>query len=87
MTVYLHGRVKKYLARLNESQLNRILNALEKLSLDPPEGDIKSLSGQTGYWRLRIGNLRALYRIENGAIFVTDIDPRGQAYNKKNRRK
>jgi mRNA-degrading endonuclease RelE of RelBE toxin-antitoxin system len=41
--------------------------------------------GREGYFRLRVGNFRALYRIENNAIIVTHIDPRGQVYKKKNR--
>jgi mRNA interferase RelE/StbE len=60
---------------------------LDKLALDPPKGDIVPLAGQQGNWRLRIGSYRVLYHIENDAIFVTNIVPRGQAYKKKNRGK
>jgi mRNA interferase RelE/StbE len=66
---------------------NRIKAALNALSKEPPEGDIKPLTGQAGYFRLRVGKYRALYRIEDDTIFVTNIDPRGQVYKKKNRRK
>jgi mRNA interferase RelE/StbE len=87
MQVLLRPVAVKYLERLPEPHKGKIKAALVDLSKDPPEGDIKPLTGQEGRWRLRVGSFRALYRIENDTIFVTNIDPRGQAYKKKNRRK
>lgn len=77
----------KYLERQPEPTKGRIKAALEDLAKDPPEGDIKPLMGQPGNWRLRIGGIRIIYYIENNTIFVAHIDPRGQVYKKKNRRK
>ena len=85
MHVLLRPVVAKYIDRLSATDKNRIKLALKDLSRDPPEGDIQPLTGQSGYFRLRIGNFRALYRIENNVIFITNLDPRGQAYKKKNR--
>ena len=73
--------------RMSATDKSRMRIALYDLSREPPDGDIKPLVGQPGYFRLRIGNYRVLYRIENSTIFVTNIDPRGQAYKKKNRGK
>jgi mRNA interferase RelE/StbE len=84
MTVLVEKEASKYLERLNEPNKGRIKTALEDLSKDPPEGDIRPITGRSGSFRLRIGGFRALYRIENNTIFVTNIDPRGQAYKKKN---
>jgi mRNA-degrading endonuclease RelE of RelBE toxin-antitoxin system len=50
-----------------------------------PEGDIRPLKGQPGFFRLRIGSYRLLFRINDKGIFITHIDPRGQVYNKKNK--
>jgi mRNA interferase RelE/StbE len=85
MQVLLRPVAEKYLERLNEPDKGRIKNALEDLSKDPPEGDIRPLTGQPGYWRLRVSGYRALYSIENNTIFVTNIEPRSQAYTKKER--
>jgi mRNA interferase RelE/StbE len=83
MDVLLHNAAGKYLTRINEPMKSRIIAALRDLSKEPPRGDIKSMSGQPGNFRLRVGNYRVLYRIENNKIFVTHIAPRGEAYKKK----
>jgi mRNA interferase RelE/StbE len=87
MEVLLRPVAVKYLDRVGEPNRGRIKAALEELSKEPPEGDIKPMTGQRGYFRLRVGGFRVLYRIEDDTIFVTNIDPRGQVYKKKNRRK
>jgi mRNA interferase RelE/StbE len=85
MQVLLRPVAAKYLERLGESNKSRIKAAFEDLSKEPPKGDIRPVIGRKGYFRLRVGDFRALYRIETGAIIVTNIDPRGQVYKKKNR--
>ncbi|MDR2491079.1 MAG: type II toxin-antitoxin system RelE/ParE family toxin [Spirochaetaceae bacterium] len=85
MQVLLRPIVAKYLERLDETNKNRIKAAFTDLAKDPPKGDIRPFVGQKGYFRLRVGDFRALYRIENNVIFVTNIDTRGQVYKKKNR--
>jgi len=85
--VLLRPIAKRYLDRLNQPDSGNIKAALHDLSKEPPKGDIKPISGQEGYFRLRVGKYRVLFRYERDTIFVTNIDPRGQAYKKKNRRK
>jgi len=85
--VLLRPIAKRYLDRLNQPDNGYIKDALHDLSKEPPEGDIRPLSGKGGYFRLRVGKYRVLFRYESDTIFVTNIDPRGQAYKKKNRRK
>jgi mRNA interferase RelE/StbE len=87
MQVLLRPVAAKYLERLGKPDRGRIKAAFEDLSKEPPEGDIRPVTGQKGYFRLRIGIFRALYRIEDNTIIVTTIDPRGQVYKKKNRGK
>ena len=87
MQVLLRPIARRYLDRLNQPDNGNIKTALRDLSKEPPEGDIKPLLGKAGYFRLRVGKYRVLFRYENDTIFVTNIDPRGQAYKKKNRRR
>jgi mRNA interferase RelE/StbE len=87
MIVLLRPIAIKYLDRLDAPTRGRIKAAFENLAKEPPEGDIRPVVGLVGYFRLRVGDFRALYRIENNIIFVTNIDPRGQVYKKKNRGK
>ena len=77
----------RYFERLSATDKTRFREAFTALSKEPPVGDITSLTGRPGYFRLRVGGYRALFRIEDNTIFVTNIDPRGQVYKKKNRRK
>jgi mRNA interferase RelE/StbE len=85
MEVLLHRAADKYLARLPESFRSNIEDALEGLGKEPPEGNVRPYEGNPGVWRLKVGRYRALYKIEGGAILVTHIVPRGQAYTKKTR--
>ena len=87
MIVLLHHTADKYLERLNPADRERVKDALKKLEKEPPEGDITSVSGQSGLFRTRVGSYRILWRTKNSAILVTHIDPRGQVYKKKNKGK
>lgn len=79
MNVVVSPKAAKYLKRLNEPLKGRIIKALEDLAKEPPEGDIRSMTGQDGY-RLRVGDYRVLFDVEETEIVVHDIGPRGQIY-------
>lgn len=87
MQVLLRPKAVKYFSRLSAVDKGRFRIALHDLSKEPPEGDIEPMVGQPGYYRLRLGKYRALFRYEDNTIFITNIDPRGQVYKKKNRGK
>jgi len=87
MIVLLHRSAEKYLNHLNASDKERIGAVLTNLEKEPPEGDIEPMSGQFGRFRVRVGSYRLLFRIDNNAVLVTHIEPRGQVYKKKNRGK
>ena len=79
MIVELSPKVNKYLVALDAPIKERIKNALHKLSLEPPRGDIVYMSGKDGF-RLRVGKYRLLFDITDGKIIVHDIGLRGQIY-------
>ena len=88
MKVILHHTAEKYLMRLNADDRNRIGNAINGLGKEPPEGNIRPYEGSRGKFRLKVsGGHRALFKIEDNEIVVTHIEPRGQAYTKKTRKK
>lgn len=68
------------LRRLPRNERERILSAIERL----PAGDVRSLRGRPGEWRLRVGDWRALIRLDqdNRLIVVTAVRPRGGAYDR-----
>ena len=68
----------KHIEDLDKISKQRIKTAIEKL----PFGDIKKLKGYQNDYRLRVGNLRVLFSLENDIITIKDVLPRGQAYNR-----
>ena len=68
----------KHIEDLDKISKQRIKTAIEKL----PFGDIKKLKGYQNDYRLRVGNLRVLFSLENDIITIKDVLPRGQAYKR-----
>ena len=69
----------KFILKQDKTQQARILNALNRL---PDSGDIKPLQGCSGVYRLRVGDYRILYTVENNimTVNVIGIGNRGQIY-------
>lgn len=79
--IVLLKRAKKFIDRLSASDRVRVVAAIEKL----PEGtDIKPLRGTQGVYRLRVGDYRIIYTVDNGklVVYVIDAGNRGQIYNR-----
>jgi len=74
----------KFLNKVNKKVNNRILDKIEEtLSNDPVPHDAKSIVGEHGVFRIRIGDYRALYRINysESKIIVFKIDKRSKVYD------
>ena len=72
---------QKQLGRIPPPHFNRIIKAINKLSVNPrPHGYIK-LTGRPGY-RIRVGDFRVIYKIEDRilTVFVIDIGDRKNIY-------
>lgn len=56
-----------------------LLRAISNL----PAGDVKALQGHNGLFRLRVGNYRIIYTMDNDQLIICVIDAgnRGQIYN------
>ena len=75
MQIEYSKQAVKAINRMDSFTKRRIKNAIEKL----PSGDVKKLKGHTNSYRLRVGDYRVLYDI-NQNIEITNILPRGDAY-------
>ncbi len=79
-----HKRVIKYLKRLPEDKKALVKSKLKALSEAPGVyPGIVSMTGQwKGYSRIRIGDLRVIFEIDEPAktIFVDYLGPRGEIY-------
>lgn len=75
----------KAIQRMEKRLRLRIREAIEGLTQNPPEGDIKPLQGFTdGRYRLRVGGYRVIYRYDSRGelivLYVMDIGSRGDIY-------
>jgi mRNA interferase RelE/StbE len=83
--VLLSETARRQLKSLHIDVQERIKRALTKLNEDPyrsrSKGDIKKLIGPNReYYRLRIGNYRAIYVVEGRDVLVAKILLRSKAY-------
>lgn len=82
--VLIQRRPERVLRRLPKDLLQRVRVAIRDLAEDPsPSGCIR-LSGHEGLWRIRVGDWRITYVVDNDArvVVVLEISPRGNAYRR-----
>lgn len=82
-TIVVEKRAEKFIMKLPRQEKEKVLRAIYQL----PEGnDIKELKGKKnmGLYRLRLGNYRIIYRLDNGKLIVCVIDAgnRGDIYKR-----
>lgn len=79
--IILKKRAKKFIDGLPQNERRRIVAAIEQL---PNGEDIKRLKGHPDLLRLRVGDYRIIYTVDNGEliVYVIDVGSRGQIYNK-----
>ena len=77
--IVIKKRAKKFIDKLSKNEKKRIVTAIEKL---PYGEDIKKVKGHEGLMRLRIGDYRIIYTVDNGQLIVIVIDAgnRGDIY-------
>lgn len=80
------NKAVKSLKKITSVYQNLILTKIEELAKNPFENsNVKALKGVEKTYRLRVGDYRVIFSIENGelVIIVIDIDHRGNIYKKK----
>ena len=77
--IIVEKRAAKFIRKQQPAQQKRIIEALAQL---PFTGDIKPMAGMSGFYRLRVGDYRILYTVEEEIITVrvTDAGNRGYIY-------
>ena len=78
-------RADKFLNKLNEERLFRIIqeiNDLENFPFFTAPHDLVKLKGRKGYYRMRIGNLRIIFKVnkEKRKIYIEKIGYRKKIY-------
>ena len=74
---------RKFLLKLDKHIAARINDKIEStLSNNPVPSDAKTIIGERGVFRIRIGDYRILYRIsyQQNKIIIVKIDKRARVY-------
>lgn len=81
-SLFFHKKVKKFISELDHSQKDRMKEKLVSFAENPFVGDIKKVKGKKDVFRLRIGDFRILYILDNKekSIYIVKIDYRKTAY-------
>jgi mRNA interferase RelE/StbE len=81
--IIIHRKAEKILKRLDGDTLERIRRAIRGLATDPHPVGFKKLIGYENMYRLRVGDWRIVYAIEDDKliVLVLEISTRGSAYH------
>ena len=73
---------QKQLGKISPPHFNRIIKAINELAENPRPAGYRKLTGRPGY-RIRIGDYRVIYNIEDKilVVFVIDIGHRKKIYD------
>ena len=73
---------QKQLGKISPPHFNRIIKAINELAENPRPAGYRKLTGRPGY-RIRIGDYRIIYNIEDKilAVFLIDIGHRKKIYD------
>lgn len=78
--IEFHSRALKDLKAIDKTSAQRIIKGIETLG-ENLSGDIKRLTNFTPEYRLRVGDYRVLFAVENKKIVIYRIKHRGKAYD------
>ena len=86
--IKLHPDAVKFLVNLNPETKERLKSGIKSLEIDPfksrSHADIKKLKGtkkRDDLYRLRVGDYRVIYAVEENTVLVLEIILRERGYN------
>ncbi|HEY0320830.1 MAG TPA: type II toxin-antitoxin system RelE/ParE family toxin [Pyrinomonadaceae bacterium] len=81
-TVTLSRAAQKEMRGLNKPIFNRVLPEIRALASAPRPTGCRKLTGEENLWRIRVGDYRVLYSIDDSArtIDVIAVRHRSKAY-------
>lgn len=82
MALLIPPSVMKQLAGLPRADAGRLLERLQRIAAAPDERhpNVVPLSGQSGSYRLRQGQWRAVFSIEDGDVILDRVAHRREVY-------
>jgi mRNA interferase RelE/StbE len=83
--VIILKRVLKNISKLASRDQPKIFDAIKSLEIDPRPDGVKKLAGNEDMYRIRVGNYRIVYEVDDNVVIVTvtEVDDRKNVYRKK----
>ena len=81
-TVEISAPVRKQMKRMPNSDKKKILDKIDSLSDDPRPRGYKKLYYYTDFFRVRVGNYRIIYTIQDEqlVVVIVEVTDRRDAY-------
>jgi mRNA interferase RelE/StbE len=70
--IILRPAALRQLKKINKKERLKLFAAIELLAQDPRPPASRQLKGRDG-WRVRVGNYRIIYTIDDGVLIITII--------------
>jgi mRNA interferase RelE/StbE len=80
--VYLERAAERDLRRLSVENFRRIASRIKRLAGDPRPSGCRKITGSESDWRIRVGDYRVIYEIDDKArsVKVMRVRHRREAY-------
>ena len=80
--IIIHRKAENILKRLDGDALNRVRQSIRDLGVEPRPMGCKKLTGYEDLYRVRVGDWRIIYAIQDDRliVLVLEIATRGGAY-------
>ena len=80
--ILIHNNVQKIIKKLPKNLILEMLDSMNDLANNPRPNGSKKLKGYKNLWRIRVGEWRIIYAIEDERliVLVVELAPWGQAY-------
>jgi len=75
-TVSFARSARNDLSRLDKKNVNRIFPKIEALAKDPRPTGSRKIQGADDLWRIRVGDYRVLYRIQDARLIIEVVTVR-----------
>ena len=72
-SVAIESPAWRQINRLSEEVQNRLFDKIYTLELDPRPSGCKKLRGKTGLYRLRLGDYRIIYDVQDSVLVVVVV--------------
>ena len=81
--VLVQKTAQKVIDRLPRDLLQRVATAIDNLAIGPRPAGCKKLVGKYDHFRVRVGDWRITYTVEDDILVITvvEVAPRGGAYH------